>query len=95
MIIKQLPRLLLIALLIISSMTVSSVLAQDSVECGDVIEAELDGDPMSFEVSVDDEVLLSISLQSDDFDTLIEVYEDGELIASDDDGGEGLNSYLL
>ncbi len=95
MIIKQLPKLLLIALLIVSSMTVSSVLAQDSVECGDVIEAELDGDPMSFEVSVDDEVLLSISLQSEDFDTLIEVYEDGELIASDDDGGEGLNSYLL
>lgn len=95
MVIKQLPKILLLSLLVFSSMSVSNVFAQDAIACGDVIEAELDGEPMSFEISVDEGAILSLSLQSEDFDTLIEVYEDNDLIASDDDGGDGLNSYLI
>lgn len=94
---NKFPKVLVLALLIFSSMSVSNVLAQgkDEVECGGIIEETLDGDPIGYEFEVEDGVVLSIALQSEDFDTLIEIYEDGDLFASDDDGGDGLNSFII
>jgi len=50
---------------------------------------------IDFEIVLVENQTVEISLRSDDFDTLIEVLDvEGDLIASDDDSGEGLDSLL-
>lgn len=87
-------QLLILALAILLIFSLSAVSAQDEITCDSSIEGELDGDTASYQISIEDDQLLYVSLASEDFDTLLEVYEDGELVFSDDDSGEGLNSLL-
>lgn len=89
----QLPAIAMVIILLFASL--SAVSAQEEASCGDVFEGELDGDTASYEISVEEGELLYIDLTSDDFDTLLEVYEDGDLVFNDDDGGEALNSRLV
>ncbi|GAB5492306.1 MAG: hypothetical protein Phog2KO_25210 [Phototrophicaceae bacterium] len=87
----QLP---ILALAILLFFSLSAVSAQDEITCDSSVEGELDGDTANYQISVEEGQLLYVSLESEDFDTLLEVYEDDELVFSDDDGGEGLNSLL-
>lgn len=67
----------------------------ESVTVGDVVEASLAGEPLEYTVEVSEGQILSIRLESDDFDPMIELLDaSGEVINSDDDSGGGLNSEL-
>lgn len=94
MIFRRLIILTITCLWLVLTFAVTTTHAQDSLECGDEIEDEVDGDPVTYEIEVDEGDFITILLSSDDFDTVVEVYEDGDLMDSNDDGGEGLNSRI-
>ena len=71
------------------------VLAQTSINPGDSV-TDTASENVDYTIDLEAEQTVSISLESDDFDTLIEVRDSsGTMITSDDDGGDGLNSQLL
>ncbi len=71
------------------------VLAQTSINPGDSV-TDTASENVDYTIDLEAEQTVSISLESDDFDTLIEVLDSsGTMITSDDDGGDGLNSQLL
>lgn len=94
MIKRYLHYFLLCGLLLVG--LVSAVQSQgESVAVGDVVEAALAGEPLEYTVEVSEGQVLSIRLESDDFDPLIELLDaSGTVINSDDDSGGGLNSEL-
>ncbi|MEM9954315.1 MAG: hypothetical protein AAF846_22080 [Chloroflexota bacterium] len=90
---KQTVRLLLLLLLALS--LVSVAFAQESIGVGDSVDGEADGDTVEYEIELEEGQVIVIDLESDDFDTLVRVLdEDGDELASDDDGGDGFNSRL-
>jgi len=69
--------------------------AQEAITMGTAVTGELDGSIATYSFDVVKGDLFSVSAESDDFDTLVEVFNsDGNRIGSDDDGGENTNSLL-
>lgn len=64
------------------------------INVGDTVESTLDGGSIDYVLSLESGEAVTISLASDDFDTLIELSFEGQLVAEDDDSGEGTNSVL-
>ncbi|GAB5494376.1 MAG: hypothetical protein Phog2KO_45910 [Phototrophicaceae bacterium] len=91
---KQTVRILLMMLLALALAT--SAFAQDTVSVGDVIEGEADEDTVEYEIELEEDQTVEISLESDDFDTYLYILdEDGDEVDSNDDGFDsGFNSFL-
>jgi hypothetical protein len=91
---KQTLRILLMMLFALALAT--SAFAQDSVSVGDVIEGEADDDTVEYEIELEEDQTVEISLESDDFDTYLYILdEDGDEVDSNDDGFDsGFNSFL-
>lgn len=85
----------LVCLLVLLSGTV--VLAQgDLINVGDVIQGTVANSTAEYRFDAKAGETLTISLESEDFDTYLEVQDsNGNLVGYDDDGGDGLNSQLL
>lgn len=88
-----------LALIMLLLALIGPVAAQDDdnlLQYGDFIRAELSSDGginvWQFEGTAGD--LVIVDLQSDDFDPVLEIFFDDELIYSDDDGGLYSNAYL-
>lgn len=64
------------------------------IDCGDSISNETDGNTVSYGLELEEGQVIVVLLESDDFDTKIELYQDGDLVAEDDDGAGNLNSLL-
>ena len=81
---KQTLRILLMMLLALALAT--SAFAQDSVSVGDVIEGEADDETVDYEIELEEDQTIEITLESEDFDTLVRVLdEDGDEVAMNDD----------
>ncbi len=69
--------------------------AQDTINEGDTIEGEASDDITEYEIELEKGAVIEISIEAD-WDTYLEVYDDnGDIIASDDDGGDGTQSLLV
>lgn len=67
----------------------------DEITYGQSIVDSGEGEPdIRFTFSGNQNDLISISARSADFDTLLELYRDGDLLIADDDGGMSLNSRI-
>lgn len=65
---------------------VSSVFAQEEIGVGDTVEGEEDNDAVEYELELEEDQTVQITLTSDDFDTYLELYdEDGFFLDSNDD----------
>lgn len=91
---KYISASLTVALFIIMLFSISIVSAAEELECGSSFDEEADGDTVSYDLEVEEGDYYVILLSSDDFDTIVEIYEDGDFVDSNDDGGEGLNSRI-
>ena len=91
---KQTFRILLMMLLAIAFAT--TAFAQDAIGVGDSIDGEADDDTVDYEIELEEDQTVEITLESDDFDTVLEIYnEDGDLVGENDDGFDsGYNSFL-
>ncbi|MEL7432978.1 MAG: PPC domain-containing protein, partial [Chloroflexota bacterium] len=59
------------------------------------VDGEADDETVEYEIELEEGQEIEISVESDDFDTYLKLFdEDGDEVASDDDGGEGLNSTI-
>lgn len=93
MVAKHISKIIIFTFILALVIAVSGVAAQDDISCGDIVEEELDDETMSFMVQVEDESVLIITLEADDFDPYLEIYdEDGDIYTEDDDGAGNLNS---
>jgi hypothetical protein len=73
---------------------VSSVFAQEEIGVGDTVEGEEDSDAVEYELELEEDQTVQITLESDDFDTYLELYDDdGNLLDSNDDF-DGTNSQI-
>jgi hypothetical protein len=67
---------------------------EGDLQVGDSITEDASGN-VEYTISLEEGQSVSIDVTSDDFDTYLDVLDsDGEIVASDDDGGEGFNSLL-
>jgi hypothetical protein len=67
---------------------------EGDLQVGDSITEDASGN-VEYTISLEEGQSISIGVTSDDFDTYLDVLDsDGEIVASDDDGGEGFNSLL-
>lgn len=91
---KQTFRILLMMLLALAFAT--TAFAQDAIGVGDSIDGEADDDTVDYEIELEEDQTVEITLESDDFDTVLEIYnEDGDLVGENDDGFDsGYNSFL-
>lgn len=72
-----------------------SAAAQEAISPGDSVEGELDQDTFDYTFTAEAGELYLIAMNSDEFDTLLEVYdENGFFVDRDDDGGDGTNALL-
>lgn len=86
-------RLTLIALLVL--VTATQVLAQEEIEVGDTIEGSVADEVYEYELELEEDDTVEISIEAD-WDTYLELYdEDGVQVAFDDDGGEGRQSRIV
>jgi len=85
-----------LAILLVLTFFISSfALAQEAISVGDTVEGTAAAASVEYSLTLDAEQSVIIALESLDFDTYIEVLDNsGASIASDDDGGDGLNSRL-
>jgi hypothetical protein len=93
----MMKRTRILALVAVLTLLWSSVqvLAQTSIGIGDTVTGTAP-DTVDYTLDLEEGQTVSIALESEDFDTLIEVRDSSDaVIESDDDGGEGLNSLLL
>ncbi len=64
-----------------------------------VFDGELGGAPRDYALTIREGQVAMISLESDAFDPVVEIRRaddpDGDVVDSDDDGGSGLNSFLV
>ncbi|MFN8371333.1 MAG: pre-peptidase C-terminal domain-containing protein [Anaerolineae bacterium] len=66
-----------------------------ALEYGDSVDGQLDQNQQSWTFEGEEGDVITISLESDDFNTYVEIYtEDGELLESDNNGGDGSNSLI-
>ena len=73
---------------------VSSVFAQEEIGVGDTVEGGEDDDAAEYELELEEDQTVQITLESDDFDTYLELYdEDGFFLDSNDDF-DGTNSQI-
>lgn len=94
---KRTFRILFLLLLAFAFTTVA--FAQDEIEIGDSVDGEADGEVVEYEIELEEGDSIVISLESDSngdgFDTFLRVLdEDDDEVATDDDGGDGVNSRL-
>src|SRR5690606_7858487 len=91
---KQTLRTLLMMFLALAFAT--TAFAQDTIGVGDNINGEADDETVDYEIALKADQTVEITLESDDFDTVLEVYnEDGDLVGENDDGFDsGYNSFL-
>lgn len=91
---KQIVRILLIMLLALAFAT--TAFAQDSIGVGDSIDGEADDETVDYEIELEEDQTVEITLESEDFDTVLEIYnEDDDLVGENDDGFDsGYNSFL-
>jgi hypothetical protein len=75
---------------------VAGVFAQDSIEVGDTVEGTLSESNEEYSLTLSAGDTLVIALDSEDFDAYLEVYDSsGNMVAYNDDGGQGTNARLL
>ncbi|MEL6407732.1 MAG: PPC domain-containing protein [Chloroflexota bacterium] len=88
--------LTLFFLLLLSLSLVIPALAQEEIEVGDSVDGEADDEVVEYEIELEEGQEIEISVESDDFDTYLTLLdEDGDEVASDDDGGDDLNSLII
>lgn len=86
-------RFLLVGLLALSA--ISTVFAQDSIGVGDSVDGEASDERTEYEIELEEGQVIEVSIEAD-WDTYLELYdEDGERVAYNDDGGEGLQSIMV
>ncbi len=86
-------RFLLVGLLALSAF--STVFAQDSIGVGDSVDGEASDERTEYEIELEEGQVIEVSIEAD-WDTYLELYDgDGERVAYNDDGGEGLQSILV
>lgn len=86
-------RLFVMSLLLLS--ITPFVLAQDTISEGDTIEGEESDDITEYEIELEKGAVIEISIEAN-WDTYLELYDDdGNMLASDDDGGNGTLSLLV
>ncbi|MCA9913048.1 MAG: PPC domain-containing protein [Anaerolineae bacterium] len=85
-----------LAIFLVLTFFVSSIaFAQEAINVGDTVEGTAAAANVEYSLSLDADQSVVISLESLDFDTYIDVLDSaGTSVASDDDGGDGLNSRL-
>ena len=88
----------LLLLLLLTLGLTTTVFAQEEIEVGDTVEDEADRDIVEYEIELEEGQTIEITLQSNDFDTLLRLLdEDDDEVAMNDDGADeddGLNSRL-
>lgn len=91
---KRLTTTLFLLLLALS--LTGLVFAQEEIEIGDSVDGEADDDTVEYEIELDEGDEIAITLESDDFDTIVRILDEDEdeLDSNDDGDGMGLNSYL-
>lgn len=90
---NQLSRLFLVLAVALFAMP---ALAQSAITIGDSVTGSASGTPVVYSIGLEADQTISISLTSDDFDTLVRLQDAmGAEVARDDDGGDGLNSLLV
>lgn len=90
---KRLLRTIMIVSLISVLWTMGLASAQDSINVGDSVTAELSG-PTDYILSLEEGQAVVIDAVSADFDSYLEIFQAGLSVATDDDSGEGLNARL-
>lgn len=89
----------------VSEVDPASEASPDSIQVGSTVDGQLTNgaarDPVRddlarpYEVSLDSSTDVEVSLSSSDFDTYLVITQDGAEVATDDDGGSGLDSELV
>jgi len=75
--------------------SITGVLAQEEIRVGDTVEGEASQEPAEYEIDLETGQVVEFSIEAD-WDTYLELYdEDGNQVAYDDDGGDGLQSLLV
>ena len=72
----------------------TTAFAQDSIEIGDSIEDEADGDVVEYEIELAEGDSIGITLESGDFDPLVRILDEDEDELDYNDDTDGRNSYL-
>lgn len=86
-------RFLLVGLLALTA--VSTAFAQDSIGIGDSVDGEASDELTEYEIELEEGQVIEVSIEAD-WDTYLELYdEDGERVAYNDDGGDGLQSLMV
>ena len=86
-------RFLLVGLLALTA--VSTAFAQDSIGIGDSVDGEASDELTEYEIELEEGQVIEVSIEAD-WDTYLELYdEDGERVAFNDDGGDGLQSLMV
>jgi hypothetical protein len=83
----------ILSLMVVLSIALVGV-AQQSLAVGDTINATADDAVVDYSLSLETGQTVVIDLQSDNFDSYIEVRQDSTVLAFNDDGGENVNSLL-
>lgn len=70
-------------------------LAQGDIEVGDTVDGEESSEPVEYDIELEEGQVIEIAIEAD-WDTYLELYdEQGNQVAYDDDGGDGLQSLLI
>lgn len=75
----------------------ASAFAQDSIQVGDTVEGSEDNDAVQYELELAEDQTVAITLESEDFDTYLEIYDENENLLDWNDDYEGSRSvsYLV
>jgi hypothetical protein len=74
--------------LLVGLFVAGSVFAQDEINVGETVEGDARNETVSYELAVEEGVTYSIRLESDDFDTYLELFDDRDnSLAFNDDAG--------
>lgn len=85
-------RSLVVLLLVLTMATVA--FAQETLNVGDTVEGDEDDDVVTYEIELEENQTVEISVESDEFDTYLELYFDGDQVEYNDDA-DGTNSMLV
>ncbi|MCU0499850.1 MAG: PPC domain-containing protein [Anaerolineae bacterium] len=90
----MLRKLLLVMLVLLFSVLI--VHAQDTIDFGDSVDGELEAnETIDYTFEAEEGTFVVVGLESDDFDPFLTILDDsGDIVANDDDGGEGTNSMV-
>jgi len=75
---------------------VAPVFAQETLEIGTTEEGRLRDNTVTYSFTVSTQRIIVFSLNSEDFDSFLQIEStDGEVLKTDDDGGDGLNARIV